>query len=195
MTEDCILEKIERLRKFDADFARLKRNREQVSLEQLRTRYAKAYNALASEVQAGADWYADTYIKYLVDQLPRHPEDTAGNEWLTKRISAIRAEEEKPGGRVERYRAALLDRLDKAEFEQLVWEIYDRIEREAFDPYWQRHNRWTGSPGWRFVYNDIWKKFWMPPSKRNPSGGWAYSDYSGWDSRFPPHIKENPAAC
>ena len=100
----------ERLQKFDADFARLKLNREKVPLEQLRTRYAKAYNATVAEVEAGAAWFADTYIKLLVDRFPRHPKDTAGNEWLDRRLAAIRAEEEKPGGRVERYRAALTPR-------------------------------------------------------------------------------------
>lgn len=43
----------ERLQKFDADFEKLKKNREKVPLEQLRTRYADAYNALVAEVQAG----------------------------------------------------------------------------------------------------------------------------------------------
>ena len=102
----------ERLKKFDADFDRLKKNREKVPLEQLRTRYADAYNALVAEVQAGADWYAGAYISLLVGHFPRHPKDAAGNEWLDRKIAAIRAEEEKPGGRVERYRAALLERLD-----------------------------------------------------------------------------------
>ena len=43
----------ERLQKFDADFQKLKKNREKVPLEQLQTRYADAYNALVAEVQAG----------------------------------------------------------------------------------------------------------------------------------------------
>ena len=88
----------ERLQKFDADFQKLKKNREKVPLEQLQTRYADAYNALVAEVQAGADWFADAYIKLLVGHFPRHPRDTAGNEWLDKRIAAIREQEAKPGG-------------------------------------------------------------------------------------------------
>ena len=69
----------ERLRKFHAHFERLQTNREKVPLEQLRTRYADAYNALVAEVQAGADWFADAYIKLLVGHFPRHPKDAAGN--------------------------------------------------------------------------------------------------------------------
>ena len=184
----------ERLQKFDADFARLKLNREKVPLEQLRTRYAKAYNATVAEVEAGAAWFADTYIKLLVDHSPRHQKDTAGNEWLDRRLAAIRAEEEKPGGRVERYRAALIDRLDMEEYRQLVWEIYNRLEVEAFDRYWQRHNRWIGPPDRRWIYNDIIKKFWWPKKEKYPASGcWINQDYTGHDTRFPPHIKENTA--
>ena len=176
----------ERLKKFDADFDRLKKNREKVPLEQLRTRYADAYNALVAEVEAGAAWFADAYIKLLVDRFPRHQKDVAGNEWFDRRLAAIRAEEEKPGGRVERYRAALLEWLNMEEYRQLVWEIYNRLEVEAFDPYWQRHNKRLES-GW--VYNDILKKFWLPPEKSGmQSGYWINSDYTGHDPRYPPHI-------
>ena len=183
----------ERLKKFDADFDRLKKNREKVPLEQLRTRYADAYNALVAEVQAGADWYAGAYISLLVGHFPRHPKDAAGNEWLDRKIAAIRAEEEKPGGRVERYRAALIDRLDMEEYRQLVWEIYNRLEVEAFDPYWQRHNRWVGEPGRRrWIYNDIIRKYWWPKTEGYPASGcWINHDYTGHDSRFPPNIKED----
>ena len=183
----------ERLKKFDADFDRLKKNREKVPLEQLRTRYADAYNALVAEVQAGADWYAAAYISLLVSHFPRHPKDAAGNEWLDRKIAAIRAEEEKPGGRVERYRAALLERLDLKEYEQLVWEIYNRLEVEAFDPYWQRHNRWIGPPDRRWIYNDITGKYWWPNKEQFPTSGgcWINRDYTGHDTWFPPKIKED----
>ncbi len=191
----------ERLQKFDADFERLKKNREKVPLEQLRTRYADAYNALVAEVQAGADWYADAYINLLVGHFPRHPRDQAGNEWLDKRIAAIREQEAKPGGRVERYRAALLERLDMEEYRQLVWEIYNRLEVEAFDRYWQRHNRWVGEPGRRWIYNDITGMFWCGPDRRPDhwkekgiftGGCWISQDWGKQDTRYPPHIKEDP---
>ncbi len=130
----------ERLQKFEADFAKLRHNRQKVPLEQLRTRYAKAYNALVAEVLAGADWFADTYINLLTGAFSRRPEDTAGNEWLDQRIVSILEEERRPGGRFERYRTALLERLDMSGFRQLVWEIYDRIQREAFDPYLTGHD-------------------------------------------------------
>jgi len=182
----------ERLQKFNADFARLRHNREKVPLEQLRTRYAKAYNDLMAEVRAGADWFADTYIKALA--FPRQPEDRAGNEWLDKKIAAILEEERRPGGRMEQYRAALANNLDRPAFEHLVWEIYDRLEREAFMPYWNRHCRRVGEPGNQWVYNDITKKWWYSPERQGSEdtcGFWACSDRTGRDSRFPPDMKED----
>ncbi len=189
----------ERLKKFYADFERLQHNREKVPLEQLQTRYAKAYNALVAEVRDGADWYAATYINLLVGHFPIHPKDAAGKDWLWNKAKAIIEDERKPGGRFERYRAALLDRLDRKEYEQLVWEIFDRVEREAFDPYWQRHNRWVGEPGKRWIYNDIYKMYWCPPERRPDSwkekgyfkdGCWISADWAKQKFNYPPHIKE-----
>lgn len=178
----------QRLKRFRADFEKLRHNREKVPLQQLQTKYARSYNTLVAEVIDGADWFFQKYMETLA--FPTHPKDTAGNDWLAKRISAIGAEERNPGGLVERYRAALIDRLDMDEYENLVWQGYDRRLREAFDPYWQRHNRWVGEPDNRWIYNDIFKKFWLPPCEGYPAGGWINNDYSGWDGRFPPHLKE-----
>ncbi len=179
------------LDKFDADMEKLKHNREKVPLEVLQTRYARAYNTLVAEVECDADWWAKRYLEVLA--FPRHPQDTAGNEWLDKRIAAILQEERQPGGRVERYKAALVQDLNRDAFEQLVWEIYDRLLREAFDPYWQRHCRWAGEPGNRWIYNDIFKKWWYGPERRGEGkdGIWINQDYTGEDWRFPPNIKED----
>lgn len=178
----------QRLKRFHADFEKLKNNREKVPLQQLQTKYARSYNTLVAEVIDGADWFFRKYMETLA--FPTHPQDTAGNDWLAKKISTIEADEQAPGGLVGRYRAALIDRLDMDEYENLVWQGYDRRLREAFDPYWQRHCRRLES-GW--IYNDIFKKFWLPPCDGYPSGGWINNDYSGWDGRFPPRIKEETA--
>lgn len=179
----------ERFEKFHADFEKLKRNREKVPLSQLQTRYAKGYNALLKDVRDGADWFADAYIKSC--GFPRHPDDKDGNEWLDKKMLAILLEENRPGGLVERYRAALLEQLDMEAFYQLVWERYDRLEKEAFIPYWRRHCRWRGKPGNRWIYNDIFKKFWWSREKGNPGYEcWINKDHTGFDYRYPPNMKE-----
>ena len=183
----------ERIAKFEADFGRLKRNREQVPLEKLKTTYAKRYNALVAEVTAGADWFAGKCLELLAGFLPRHPRDTAGNEWLEKRIAAIAAEEARPGGLVERRMAALLDRLDMDEFRDLIYRQYARYEREAFDPYWQRHNRWVGPPDNRWIFNDIIASFWLSPGTDPswPEGAWINTKREVYTTNWPPAIGED----
>ncbi len=164
----------ERLEKFHADFAQFKCDREAVSL---------------SALQAEADWFADAYLTAL--SFPRHPQDWEGNEQLDRKIAAILAEERRPGGLVDRYRAALLDRQDWDEFLDLVWRRYDRLEREAFMPYWNRHCHWTGPAGERRIYNDIFQKYWCPRDRGGEARGyWAGKGRD--DSRFPPGVGEDP---
>lgn len=180
----------ERLRQFRADFEKLKHNRDQVPLDILKTKYAAGYEAQVKKVLEGGDWYADAYLQHL--PFPLHPQDEAGNEWLAKRIAAIERKENAPGGLREQWRAALIDDLDMDKFGDLVYRRYERRLQEAFDPYWQRHNKWVGEPGKRWIYNDIFKKFWWPKTEGYPASGcWINSDYTGHDSRFPPNIKED----
>ena len=70
------------LARLDADFGKLQRNRQQVPLEKLETTYAKSYKALIGRLTEAADWFADRYLQTLMEHWPRHPKDTAGNEWL-----------------------------------------------------------------------------------------------------------------
>lgn len=167
----------ELLAKFEKLFEKLKLNREKVPIEQLETEHAGPYKALLAKVTKLADWFADRYIKELA--VPRHPKDVEGNYWLDKRIGEILQDERRSGGRVERYRTALIDRLNWDEFYQLVYEIYDRLRREAFNPYWQRHCRRMADG---VIYNDIFNKLWWPEE-----GCWINSDYkTGRDFRYPP---------
>lgn len=181
---------VEWLAKLDADFDRLKRNRDNVPLEKLQTIHAKSYNALVASVTEAADWFADRYLETLTESWPRHPKDTAGNDWLTKKVANIIAEENRPGGFRDRWRAAIIDHLDRAEFEQLVFERFDRCRREAFDPYWQRHNRWTGQPENRWIFNDIIARFWLPPGADPnwPEGAWINTRREVYTTNWPPNI-------
>lgn len=178
---------------FEQAFQKLKSNREKVPLEQLTTRYAKAYTALVDEVKAGAEWFTGCYIKTLSDSWPLSEKDTAGNEWLQKKQAAILQRERQPGGLYDQQIAALVDQLDIDRYYDLVWQLYNRLEIEAFDPYWQRHNYWVGNPGHRWVYNDIIKQFWYPPGKNDhwPDGCWINSQYQVYSTNYPPHIAES----
>lgn len=176
----------QRLARFHADFEKLKHNREKVPLQQLTTRYARSYNTLVAEVMDGAVWFYRKCVE-LEEDFPTHPEDKAGNEWLARCLTAIGEDERKPGGLIDQFRAALIDRLDMDAYHDLVNETYEPRLR-VFNRYWSRHCMHLES-GW--IYNRILKKFWWPQTKGCPgSGCWINSDYSGRDYRFPPQLKE-----
>ena len=176
--------------RFDALFAKLQHNREKVPLSDLQGKYKAAYNALIADLLKEADWWAGEYIACL--KFPTLEADAKGTADFYKRYAAVSKREWGPGGLAEEYRAALIDRLDRKEYELTVWKIYDRLEKEAFGPYFQAHCHWSGPPDNRWVYNDIIKKFWWPkhddPKAYGGTAGgyWISSDWKEYDHRMPP---------
>ncbi len=183
----------ERIQKFESNFRKLQKNREKVPLRILQSRYAKAYETLVQEVRSDADWFADAYLGSL--SFPRHTDDAEGNAWLDRKIDAILQEESSPGGLADQYKAALIDRLDWDEYMTLVWKRYDRLYIEAFSPYWKRHCHWTGAPGKRRIYNDIWEAYWVPQEGIMDGGYWIGENSAGRKRWYhPPQIGGDPTA-
>ena len=116
----------QRLTRFHADFQKLKINREKVPLQQLTTRYARSYNTLVAEVMDGAVWFYRKCVE-LEEDFPTYPEDTAGNEWLAKCLATIGEGEKKPGGLVDQFRVALIDRLSMDEYHDLINRTYEPV--------------------------------------------------------------------
>jgi len=81
-------EQQERTAAFQKAIDKLEANREKVPLEQLNTRYAKAYNALCKEVEDGAEWYAEEYLSNWLRFLPE------------EKAQAILQREKAEGGRI-----------------------------------------------------------------------------------------------
>ncbi len=181
----------ERFKKFDADFARFKGNREKVPLDQLKTRYAKAYNALVADIEEYAEWFTGEYIKSLAIQ--RHPKDEAGNAWLEKKVKAILDEERKPGGLFQQGRDALIDDLDREKFEDRVWRIHDRLMREAYDPYQQRFNKWVGQPDNRWIYNSLFDAFWKEDPQVTEGGYWIDKEWNHKGFGYKPNLAPEQA--
>lgn len=178
------------MKEFDANFSRLKSNREKIPLEQLTTRYAKAYNKLVSDIEDYAEWFAEMYLDTL--KFPTNPKDSAGNTWLQKKIEKIKSEERRPGGLYEQQRDALIDRLDEDEFLNLVFQLYHRLDSEAFDPYQQRFNKWIGEPGNRWIYNRLFGWFWNPDTERYGQPYWMDRDWNFMSYDHPPKIGPGP---
>ena len=180
----------EYMEEFKVRFARLQNNRAKVPKEELLTKYAKAYNALVEWLEKYAEWYAWEYMKLLA--IPMKPDDKAGNEWLTKKSTTILDEERKPGGLFQRIRDSLIEDLDQKEFEMNVWRLHDRLEKEAYDPYQQRFNRWIGSPGNRWIYNSLFDAYWLPEEGHSDGGYWIDINRKYKRMGYPPKIGADP---
>lgn len=180
----------EYMEEFKVKFARLQNNRAKVPKEELTTKYAKAYNALVEWLEQYAEWFAQEYVKLLA--VPMKPEDKAGNEWLVKKTTTILNEERKPGGLFQRIRDSLIEDLDQKEFEMNVWRLHDRLEKEAYDPYQQRFNRWIGKPGNRWIYNSLFDAYWLPEEGRSDGGYWIDINRQYKRMGYPPRIGADP---
>lgn len=74
-----------------------------------------------------------------------------------------------------------------------VWRLYDRLEKEAWDPYQQRFNRWVGEPGNRWIYNSLFDAFWLPkPELKEDGGYWIDKEWHYKRMGYKPTIGEDP---
>lgn len=175
---------LQRFEKFQSDFAKLKANREKIPMEQLTTKYAKAYSKLVADIEEFAEYFTEYYIRGLA--IPEYPADQAGNEWLGKKTTTIVQQEKMPGGLYQQARNALIDSLDEQKFYDLVSQLHCRLEREAYDPYQQRFNRWVGEPGNRWIYNRLFDAFWFSDPSFDEGGYWGDKSRRFKRSGYPP---------
>jgi hypothetical protein len=180
----------ERFDQMEAAFKKLCQNREQIPLEVLQTRYAKAYRQLVDELKGHVRWYIDDMAALRFRRC-----DDAGsqkaNEWLDKRFDRIKQEEQQPGKAYEQMYEGLIGNLSVDEFMEASNTVFQRME-QPYQKYWDAHCTWTGSPENRWIYNAILKKFWLPSwPDYFPDGCWINNDYSDpWPYR-PPQIRED----
>lgn len=126
------------LEAFENTLGKLKNNRKQVPLDDLVTRYAKAYNALLARVNDYREWYLETYFRTILHALPYYGDEAAALE-IIPRWEAIYKEEHRPGGLYDQQKAALFDRQDIHEFYTLAEKLIDRFLDEAYGPYKALH--------------------------------------------------------
>lgn len=175
------------MKEFQVNFAKLKNNRQNIPLGQLTTRYAKAYNGLVKWIEEYAEWFTEMYITTLA--LPEHPNDHAGNEWLHRKIERIKEDERKPGGLYQQIRDALIVDLDEETFELKVYRLFERLVKEAWDPYQQRFNKWVGKPDNRWIYNSLFDAFWKVDPEVTEGGYWIDKDWNHKGFGYPPRIR------
>ena len=179
------------MEQFEANFSKLKHNREMVPLEDLQTKYAKAYDSLVEWLEQYVEWFAEFTIKSQAP--PEYPTDDAGNAWLRDKITEIKAEEKSPGGIYHKMREALIDNLDRAAFEKEAQRLYERLRAEAYDPYQQRFNVWSGPPDDRWIYNHLFEAWWLFNPNSDEGGNWIGMDCQVKNIKgYPPNIGPDP---
>lgn len=160
-----------KMQQLDRAFSRLEKNRKNVPLEQLQTRYAAGYKALTDEIRQLSEWYADASIQALA--IPTDPRDTGGNAWLEKKVARIREEEHLPGRLYDQIRESLIRTLDWNDLGNTIYKLLQRIEVEAWEPYHRRfvtldYDTMTdGRP-----YSSLFKAWWVPDPAMLGGGAW-----------------------
>lgn len=167
---------VERYERLRGNVDRLKRNRDAVPLEQLRTKYGQQFKALCGSVISDADWYARECVMSLIDEFPK-PKDQAEREAVQKEVDRLLAEGRNRGGARDAALAELIDRQDFDAFVYEIWKRYERIEREVLLPYFRKHSWKVG--GSVFIYNDLLDAYWKRDQEW-PEGIWMGRDGRKW---------------
>ena len=176
----------EKLTEFEIKFAKFKKNREQVPLELLRTKYAKAYGELVEWLEDYAEWYTREYIGIFA--LEENPKDPAGNEWLRKKLAEIESEERKPGRLYQKIRDSLIEDLDEEKFQANVRQLRNQFETWAYVPFVQHYNSFSGSPDKGRIYNSYINAYWQPDSHMPSGGFWRNENGDYITSDYPPQF-------
>ena len=126
------------LKKLNQDIATLRKNRENVPLELLKTKYKKPYAKLKEEIRA----QFEIYVKHLImlGILKTGPDLTGAKaQSIVDQIQKI-IDEEKAAGHQKEVTHAVFEEFNLTKAENLACGYYtDRVKYEAYAPYWLEH--------------------------------------------------------
>lgn len=126
------------LKKLSQDIATLRKNRENVPLELLKTKYKKPYAKLKEEIRARFE----IYVKHLImlGILKTGPDLTGAKaQSMVDQIQKI-IDEEKAAGHQKEVTRAVFEEFNLAKAENLACGYYtDRVKYEIYAPYWLEH--------------------------------------------------------
>lgn len=126
------------LKKLNQDIATLRKNRENVPLELLKTKYKKPYAKLKEEIRS----QFEIYVKHLImlGILKTGPDLTGAKaQSMVDQIQKI-IDEEKAAGHQKEVTHAVFEEFNLAKAENLACGYYtDRVKYEAYAPYWLEH--------------------------------------------------------
>ena len=151
----------------------LRKNVENVPMEQLQTKYRKSYQRLTESIwEAGQQMITAIFDGYLPLPVNEELPDTEEYRGQAKAIE----EREKKAGICDRMREALLDRQDLQAFYDEIVDYWEKVFTEAWEPYMNRHCRWVGPQNNRWIYCDVFKAFWKQDPHYSNLGHWIDSD-------------------
>lgn len=114
---------------------KLRKNRENIPLEILKTRYASAYQKLLEDIQ---DMVMELIKRILVQSLPFCADDLEAKEQFLNKFQRV-LEEEASNGVFLKISHAIFHEYDLWRALEIVEQIWVRIRREAYGPYWVSH--------------------------------------------------------
>lgn len=159
------LEKVEKLRK----------NREKVPLEALKTKYRKSYNALLSEIKTETEFFI---FQFAFGGLPFRKGEDSEIEAFIQRANSVLDAERAAGTFREISRAVFVEYDPEKALEVAAAKVWPRIWFEAYSPYWIRHCiRQEGGDVWNDLIEMRWHDEWCI---------WLAPDGRSWTLMLPP---------
>lgn len=169
---------MKRTEKLEVLLEKLRRNKEKVPLEVLKTRYKTAYEELIGNIKVEAM----AVLKPVETQLPEWLRDcrikTAGLEELAGTFNEVY----EAGGYARKIGAALFKRYSLQEAEQIAQEVNRKFSEEIIKIFHRHTCLYAAGPSWDsdnprqpLIYNDFVDKFWDEEaqlwiSKEKPPG-------------------------
>ncbi len=143
--------------KWVENIGRLKKNRQNVPEDILRTKYAGPYNALLSEIRKQT---REMILDCTLSGFPimkewedeEFPEDKKDVETIILKINST-FELARISGSMKRIHDAVFREYDPQKAMGIAGQIREDIEREAYLPYWQKHCSLQDEG--RVIYNDL----------------------------------------
>lgn len=136
---------------------KLRKNRENIPLEILKTRYAVAYQKLLEDIR---DMVTELVKRTLAQGLPFRAEDLDAKEEFLNGFQRI-LEEEARKGVFREIGHAVFQEYDLCEALEIAEQVWVRIRREAYGPYWVSHCHEDKGR----IYNDIIDMVWDRENK------------------------------
>lgn len=165
---------MEQAEKLAADLEKLRKNKERIPLDVLKTRYKTAYEQLTGDIKTEAV----TVLKPIATQPPEWLKDCRIKAAYIEEIAAAFNRMYEAGGYARKIGAALYKRYSLQEAEQIAREINGKYLQELTKIFHQKTCLYTTAENWNpdnpvtpRIYNDLVDKFW-----KEETGEWITED-------------------